>query len=375
MHVYVTIKALESMALMTRWIKILSCRDVKEVFLDATKEDIDHYYENYDEDYSYINDNSVSPISQLIRDGYISPNPAKQKILDIKNSPEKVLEDPSAIYFLDVTTEEADCIQKKYGVICKNESDIDDTELNNWGEIISCEGELDHSWKEILSKIRQSPTNTIIVSDRYIFSNDKNANDRGEGETYSGMDNVVEIINAILPLSFSKNNYYDVLILFSWKLDKTGRTCPISFNKIAKKLAGRIKSLRDSYNIRVEVVSIPYGAEGYEKTHNRRVVTNYHVIRTEQDLKAFRGDKSICSQTINWDSLFSKGIIDNNDRPIKNHVILVNGISYINSYGTKHLETCMYEYSIDGICPKSAIDNKKVIFSEIQNRLVKSVMK
>ena len=107
MHVYVTIKALESMALMTRWIKILSCRDVKEVFLDATKEDIDHYYENYDEDYSYINDNSVSPISQLIRDGYISPNPAKQKILDIKNSPEKVLEDPSAIYFLDVTTEEA----------------------------------------------------------------------------------------------------------------------------------------------------------------------------------------------------------------------------------------------------------------------------
>ena len=26
MHVYVTIKALESMALMTRWIKILSCR-------------------------------------------------------------------------------------------------------------------------------------------------------------------------------------------------------------------------------------------------------------------------------------------------------------------------------------------------------------
>ena len=43
MHVYVTIKALESMALMTRWNKILSCREVYEIYIDATEDTLSQF--------------------------------------------------------------------------------------------------------------------------------------------------------------------------------------------------------------------------------------------------------------------------------------------------------------------------------------------
>lgn len=367
MHVYVTIKALENMAMMTRWNRILSCRDVFEVYIDTTEDTILHYSENYEEDYSY-NESKVSPISQLIRDGIIYPKAAKLKITEIKKDPLKVLEDPSAVYFLDFTPQEAADIQKQYGVICKNEDDIDDTELGDWGEIISCAGDQDHNWSDFLVKIKQSPTNSVIISDRFVFSNDDLAIDNKS----CGIDNIVNIIDAILPNSFTKDSPYHIFILYSDKNPKGESICKIAFNKLSKKLFDRISNLRKgSYKILVEVVAVPGSSYGYEWTHNRRVATNYHIIRTEHSLKAFNSKLSICSQTLNWDTLFSKGIIDKNDVSYKNFKILLKNIQEINKYGEKYPEDSMYKYSCDGVCPKSSQDKNKVVFSKIQNRIVK----
>lgn len=367
MHVYVTIKALESMALMTRWNKILSCREVYDVYIDASKEDIDHFSENYKEDFSYEEVDNVSPISLLINDGYIKPNPAKQIISEIKNNPIKVLEDPSAVYFLDITPEEAANIQAQYGVICKNENDIDDKELEDWGEIISCEGDLDHNWSEFLAKIKKLPTNSIIISDRFVFSKDELA----EGKNKDGIYNIVSIINAILPDSFTKNSQYQILIIFSDKKPEEKLNCKIAFNKLVKKLSNEISELRKGkYNILVEIVAVPGNSYGYEWTHNRRVITNYHIIRTEHNLKAFSSNSSICSQTLNWDALFSKGIVDKNDISYKNFKILLKNVQAINQFGNKNPENSMYKYACDGICHKSSKEKDKIIFSNIQNRLV-----
>lgn len=367
MHVYVTIKALENMALMTRWNKILSCREVYEVYIDATEDTISSYSDNYKEDFSYVEYDDVSPISMLINNGYIKPNPAKQIISEIKNNPIKVLEDPSAVYFLDITPEEAADIQAQYGVICKNENDIDDKELEDWGEIISCEGDLDHNWSEFLAKIKQSPTNSIIISDRFVFSKDE----LGEGKEKEGIDNIVSIIDAILPDSFTKNSQYEIFIIFSDKNPKGELNCKIAFNKLIKKLSNDISELRNGkYKILVEIVAVPGNSYGYEWTHNRRVITNYHIIRTEHNLKAFRSNRSICSQTLNWDALFSKGIMDKNDISYKNFRILLKNIQAINQYGNENPEDSMYKYACNGICPKSSKERDKIIFSNIQNRLV-----
>lgn len=357
------------MALMIRWNKILSCRDIKEVYIDATEEDLARFYDNYAEDYSYKED-FVSPITQLIRDEYISPMPAKQKILEIKKNPNKVLDDPSAVYFLDVTKEEATNIQKQYGVICKNENDIDDTELGEWSEIISSQGDLDHNWNDFLAKIKKSPTNTVIINDRFVFSNDDFATKKCQG-----INNIINMLDALLPDTFSKDFLYHVLILYSDKNSKGESTCKIQFNKLSKKLSESIINLRkEKYNILVEVIAIPGSSFGYDYTHNRRVITNYHIIRSEHKLVAFSGKKSLCSQTLNWDSLFSKGIIDNNDISYKNYKIILKNVVEINKFGKRNPEKSMYKYSYDGICPKSENDKSKIIFSEIQNRLVKSAI-
>lgn len=366
MHVYVTIKALENMALMTRWNKILSCRDVYDIYIDATKEELSPYFVNYEDDFSYNNDD-VSPISQLIRNEVIHANAAKQRIEEIKNEPSKVLEDPSAVYFLDVTSEEASDIQKRYGVIFKNENDIDDTELGDWNEIISIESEYDHSWSDFLDRIKRTPTNTVLISDRFVFSNDELASDK---KSY-GIDNIVSILDAILPNSFSQDSPYQVFVLYSDIKPDNSQNCKISFNKLAKRLYERISELRKGkYGILVEIVAVPGNAYGYEWTHNRRVVTNYHIIRTEHNLKAFSSNRSICSQTLNWDSLFSKGIMDKNDVSYKNFKILLKNIQEINKFGKKNPESSMYKYARDGVCPKSNKEKDKIIFSDIQNRLV-----
>ena len=367
MHVYVTIKALESMALMTRWNKILSCREVYDVYIDATKEDVDHFSENYKADFSYEEVDNVSPISLLINDGYIKPNPAKQKISEIKNNPIKVLEDPSAVYFLDITPEEAASIQAQYGVICKNENDIDDKELGDWGEIISCVNDLDHTWSEFLDRIKRSPTNSVIISDRFVFSNDELAQDKKS----HGIDNIIDVLDSIMPESFAEDALYHVFILYSDKDAYDKPICKISFNKLAKKLFEEISLLRKGkYKILVEVVAVPGSSYGYNWTHNRRIVTNYHIIRTEHNLKAFLSNRSICSQTLNWDALFSKGIMDKNDVSYKNLKILLANILEINKYGKLEPEKSMYKYACNGICPKSPKDKNKIIFEEIKNRLV-----
>ena len=360
------------MALMKRWNKILSCRDVCDVYIDATQEELAPYLDISNEDYSYESDN-VSPISQLLKDGFIRPCAAKQLISEIESNPIKVLEDPNAVYFLDISAQDAANIQKQYGVICKNENEIDDHELEEWKEYISVKGETGVSWREFLKGIRNMPTNSIIISDRYLFKSDNKPQEGWDGGSYTGIDSAVDIIDGILPDTFSSQATYNVLILYSSRPNKNQyESCKIPFNKLAKRLSGKIKELRN-YKIKVELLSIDFGYQYYDITHNRRVITNYHIIRTEHELKAFANNKSMCSQTLNWDSLFSKGLLDNNSSPIKNQSILINGLIMINKYGIDHIESSNYQHGVDGVCPKSDNDKNRVVFSEIQNRLLKTV--
>lgn len=358
-HIYVTEKALEKMALLKRWSKILSCRDIKDIYMYASEDDLAKYdlYDAYES----------LPIPQLINDGSIHLMAKKEQIDEIKSDYSKVLEDPSAIYFLDIDPSVASDIQSKYGVICKNENDIDDNELSDWGEAVCCNGELDHNWREFLYKIKKSPTNTIIVNDRYLFKYDERSVDGKR----PGFDNILSILDAILPDTFDKQKKYHVLIVYSEKGDKNSLLCKIPFKDMAKQLSEKINVLRKGkYRIQVELLCVDFNYFGYDFTHNRRVITNYHIIRAEHKLTAFKNNKSTCNQTLNWDSLFSKGLTKGCDIPYKNLKILLSNIQDINNFGKANPENSTYKYGIDGACPKSEKDKDKIIFSEIKNRLI-----
>lgn len=346
--VYVSIKALNKMGLQDRWISILKKKKYVSVKVYASDEEIVEYAKN---------EVSCSPISNLILSGDITLNSDVQTINEIKLNYSKVLDYPTSVFFLDISKPEALKVQEEYGVICKNENDVDGTELSEDREIVSCKGEKGHNWSEFLGEVKKMPTNALVVSDRYLFSNDKLSGK----DARDGRDNLICIVDSILPMSFSFKYDYQVLVLYSQN------NCKLEFNELSKEISERITQLR-SYPICVEIISLSSYDYLYEETHNRRIITNYHVIRTEHKTNAFKDDTSTCSQVLNWDMIFSKGIIDNSDMPVKSQVVLINTIKEISKYGDGNKMTCGYYYSRNGKCEQ---DNEhKVIFGRTANRLI-----
>lgn len=344
---FVSLKALETMSLTDRWNRIL-CKEVKEINVYASNDELCNYQ---------MEEADISPIVNLVKDGDITLNSSIDMINELIADHSKVLNYPSGIFFLDIPQNTAADIQQKYGVICKNENDIDGNELSDEREISCANGEIGHSWSEFLEDVKKAPTNSLIINDRYFFANDDEKNKDGRA-------NLIEILNSILPLSFSAVDPYHILLIYSQQNNKT--KCRLQFQKLSKELVKAVEGLR-KYPIEFELLSVSENQANYELTHNRRIITNYHVIRAEHKFQAFQGDKCKCTQVLNWSMLFSKGVLEKSDAPYKSHKLLIADLCTIANYGKEH-STSGYCYSMNGFPARN--ENKDIIFSAIKNRLI-----
>lgn len=325
----------------SRWYNII-IKYLNKIYIYASKAEIDNLYEEPPE---------TSEIGILLKSYSIQFVSSISIIDEIMNDHSVILNYPSGIFFMNISAGDAKSIQKDYGVICKNEDDTDTNILDEEKEISCINNDKRHDWKEFFKEIANSPTNSIIICDRYLFSNDDTRNTNGQ-------DNLIDILDSILPKSF-KGEYHILLLCSDIKNN--------DFNKLSKSLHDNIKKLR-RYRILFEMVQISSGQLYYENTHNRRIITNYHVIRAEHKFNAMNNGKWNCSQVINWDMLFSKGLTDKSDAPYISHNILVNDIKEITKYGTDHSKTCGYSYSNNGVRTEK---DGQIIFSGIENRLIK----
>ena len=82
-----------------------------------------------------------------------------------------------------------------------------------------------------------------------------------------------------------------------------------TFENIAKQLNKLVVRLARPYNIIMESVSIDHNDMNYDETHNRRILSNYFIVRVDRSLKAFRPTHSLYSQSMFLDWGASKGII------------------------------------------------------------------
>lgn len=110
----------------------------------------------------------------------------------------------------------------------------------------------------------------------------------------------------------------------------------------------------------------------YGRTHNRRVITNYAELYTEQNLAAFTIDKaSNCSmptvsQHIDYKTLFAAGVIDDDDCPIISHVEKINDFISIFDNWNK-----FRYHSLNGELSQGIIKTKNVILrSEFKRRRI-----
>ena len=139
--------------------------------------------------------------------GLVADTSRTDYIKKIPANPESVLKNPSSLFLLDIPFAEAKKIQADYGVMCLSGNDANITPLIDiYDEHTTDKGEpLSRGWDAVLDSVEQTPSNALILTDRYLF---KTTNPRYG----NGFENVRSILNELLPREL--NTTYHVTVIF-----------------------------------------------------------------------------------------------------------------------------------------------------------------
>ena len=253
-------------------------------------------------------------------------------INDIPQNSRRVLENPNAVFLLNIGSKDAENIQKQYGVICQSIDSIDDEVLTKAYEYDLSDGQEGVDWAVYFDKSNHTlPSNALVICDRYIFSADSKSDAKTAQDALElGLSNIRGILNSVLPKKH--NDEYNVLIVFdSSTFNPDEEKEAIMFNSIVSNLkdyADGNKKARH-YKIRFDLISIDHNCINYRKLHNRRIISNYFVVRADYKLQAFKDNVSTATQSIFYDALFSKIVStkpNGPDGPLKSQLQTVNSI-------------------------------------------------
>lgn len=279
------------------------------------------------------------PLCILYQNGKLDDS--KQDIIQnvISGNKEAVMELPNSVFILDVPQTYADEIQNDYGVICLSSCNPDPSILTLIDPYLKSpiEGETDISWNDIFEGLvdPRIPSNSLVINDRNLFANDKIEHRRDGSEEYQcdGLDNIKNILENALPRSFKGT--YHIFIICDKDCIKGSNN--LSFERISNRL-NKIKSgfvKEYGYDITLEIAAVGRGNDMFGDTHNRRIFSNYYTVSADHKFCAFKGLRASCTQDIHIMKLFSSGISDRSDSPVKSH-----------DYSMKVLKSCIQEWKL-----------------------------
>jgi hypothetical protein len=230
------------------------------IFLNLTTEEIEENIISEGEIFYYLHAYAAAKIPQAHPDQF----------LNVYEDGRNLLANPRSIYFLNITQEEAANLQEQYGMIVQSSDFITDDLLKGGAhkellkEEVLNNGE-SVGWKCLLD-FPLPPSNSIVITDDWLFNNEEVNNIVGEG-------NLVSFLDAILPKNL-KTDYHILIIT-----DDQGRS-----QKRCEKLAGNLKSkitgLRN-YPIVFELVFA-------ETIHKRKAILNYLSVTCDKGFAMFR---------------------------------------------------------------------------------------
>lgn len=277
---------------------------------------------------------------------------AKNLILDpeIKNFPSVSLLErySSCVFLMDIDPASAAKIQEQYGVICQSVSQLDDSILTSVApdhfELIC--NETRNGWRRVLEGLSapRIPSNCLIINDRNIFTSDRILE---EGGARYGLDNIKTLLDVLLPKTFNDNDDFPYHVLIIYQTDTDGNpklkylTDPDEIEKEREKENQRDKRRSEifhklseiingfklrPYKVVFELIGLKRDNPFFNRTHNRRIYSNYYTISCDHQVAAFQGNKSRCSQSIEILKLFSKLDKKGSDQPLKGHDVFVNSL-------------------------------------------------
>lgn len=281
------------------------------------------------------------------RTEYIKQIPAK---------PESVLKNPSSLFILDIPLAEAKKIQVEYGVMCRTGIDTNVSALIDINDEHTTDKDepLGRGWDTVLDSVESLPSNALILTDRYLFktTNAKYGN---------GFENVRSILTELLPREL--NTTYHITIIF----DKDSIDALYDFQTIAKRLNNIKEEFKRPYPITMEVLGITGKNETYHNLHNRRIVSNYFVVKMDYRLAAFNKTVGTVDQTITPQVIFTEDSLNRHSTaPLKSMQQIVSTLrDFSNSLTSPYTKHDSYYYAVNGQWMEKCIS--------IRNRLTKSI--
>lgn len=268
--------------------------------------------------------------------------------------PENVLKNPSALYILDIPAADALAIQRMYGVMCLSSNAPDITPLIDINDEHTTEKRVPtgRGWDSVLDSVEHLPSNALILNDRYLF--------KTTNAVYSnGFDNIRSILTELLPRELSTK--YHIIVIF----DRDEIDPLYNFNSIAKRLNDIALEFKKPYEIVTEALGLSEGKDIYYKFHNRRIVSNYFLVKMDYSLAAFDKNVGTSEQTIIPQVLFTEDSLNNHSSaPLKSMQQITKALNdFSGLLKSPSMDHNSYSYAING--------QQKYQCLTITNRLLK----
>lgn len=271
-----------------------------------------------------------------------------------KKHPENVLKNPSALYILDIPAANALAIQRMYGVMCLSSSAPDISPLIDVNDEHTTEKKvaLGRGWDSVLDSVEHLPSNALILNDRYLFKTTNPV-------FGNGFDNIRSILTELLPRELSTK--YHIIVIF----DRDEIDPLYNFKSISKRINDIALELKMPYEIVTEVLGLSEGKDIYYKFHNRRIVSNYFVVKMDYTLAAFNKTEGTSEQTIIPQVLFTEDSLNkSSSAPLKSMQQITKALkSFSDSLKSSSMDHNSYSYAING--------QQKSQCLTITNRLIK----
>lgn len=324
--------------------------------------------------------NSIDPLSDemvlflLSLNNQLLLTPADDYIRSITEQPNKVLDYPRSIFWLDISPKQAKQIQKDYGVLIQSSRQKFDTrnitkEIDTYS--FKQHEKVQFSWKDIYSGVTSILGNAICIVDRNLFAYDGQINPKTSEEQANGVFNVFCILDNALPKKLK--THYDVTILTEQRTkineDQTSAKEEVVrdekfMERLANSIFQSIPLLKRDYKINVEIIAFKKHTKYYNDTHNRRIFSNYYTISADLGFNAIKYSKGqiigvVYSQEITRKTNFSIGLRSNSAFPVEDVNRMCHRWAEFIEYWRKNGGTDDYWYA----------SNSHKTFVDYQNRL------
>lgn len=253
------------------------------------------------------------------------------------NNPVRVLDNPSAVYILDIPADKAKEIQDSYGVMCISSEKLDYSSLIDVNDtFVTHENhKLLKGWDTILDSVENLPSNSLMIIDRYLFKPDNADED--------GFENVQVILDQLLPPHFESGEYH-VIIVFNEEKSA------YSFTNIVKTLEDLRQQINRDYPVKMEILGFFTNTVMHRKLHNRVIISNYYIVEAAHKLAAFKNDVATARQTIIPFALFTESSLTGASsaplRAIKQNIKALQDFSKYVAW--RNPNYAKYHYAING---------------------------